>query len=228
MIPARSDVVRPPLRPGIFIPRLSSYLDGFFMLKRPVAVFVIACTFLRLASVSMLESFYPVLLQSVGFSAGAIGLLFAIGNFASSPSSLVACWWSRLSGSPRRELTTSVGPSIAATTVVPAFGRFWLFACAIAVFGFGTGISLPLIFTLLSTGIEPDQQGVAAGLRDGEPPVGLRAARSDGDCGANGGRRRRVLDRRVGAACVPYRHRPRLPATNLNGYGVASCSGKVR
>jgi nitrate/nitrite transporter NarK len=40
-----------------------------------------------------------------------------------------------------------------------------MFAGAIAVFGFGTGLSLPLIFTMLSTGIEPDQQGVAAGLR---------------------------------------------------------------
>jgi MFS family permease len=165
MMPTRRDVIRPPLRPGIFIPRLSSYLDGLFMLKRPVALFVIACTFLRLASVSMLESFYPVVLQGVGFSAGTIGLLFAIGNLASSPSSLVAGWWTRLCGSPRRALTVSVGLSIAAMTVVPAFGSFWMFAGAIAVFGFGTGLSLPLIFTMLSTGIEPDQQGVAAGLR---------------------------------------------------------------
>lgn len=164
-LPRRKDIVRPPLSLRIFIPKLSSYALGLGALRRPVALFVIACTFLRLSSVSMLESFSPLLLQGLGFSAAAIGALFAIGNLASSPSALVAPWWVRICGSSRRALTISVAVSIGALTVMPLFEDFWQLAAAIAIFGFGLGVSMPLIFTLLSRGIAADQQGVTAGLR---------------------------------------------------------------
>jgi len=165
LLPRRRDVVRQPLRASMLVPRFANYAIGLGMLRRPIALFVISATFLRLGAVSMLESFYPLLLHGLGFSASTIGMLFAIGNVASSPSALMAGKWVQLCGSPRRALTLSVALSILATTALPWFDSFWQFAVASSVFGFGIGISMPLIFTLLSEEISPNQQGVAAGLR---------------------------------------------------------------
>ena len=165
IMPSRKDVVRPRLRASHFIPRLKSYAEGVSMLRRPVAAFVIALAFLRLGGVSMLESFYPLLLQGFGFSAAAIGLLIAIGNLVSSPSSLLVNRWVRLCRSPRLALVASVVLTIAGVMVAPLLREFWQLAIAISCYGFGVGVSMPLMFSLLSQGVEADQQGLVAGIR---------------------------------------------------------------
>lgn len=165
VLPPRKDIVRPKLNVRHLVPRLGSYLGGLTMMRRSVVIFVIACTFVRLGSVSMLESFYPLLLQGFGFSAATVGVLFAIGNLTSSPSSLLAGPWVRICGSPRRGLIISVAISSAAIAVTPALSTFWPLAIAISFYGLGIGVSMPLIFTLLSKGVEADQQGLVAGLR---------------------------------------------------------------
>lgn len=165
VMPSRRDVVRRRIDLRILVPDLRNYIDGLSSLKRPIVAFVIICTFIRLSSISMLESFFPLLLQSAGFSAAAIGTLFAIGNLASSPSSLLSPWWVRLCGSARRGLTVSVGFSVGALVIMPLFQGFAPMAMVIALYGLGIGVSMPLIFTLLSQGIEFDQQGAVAGVR---------------------------------------------------------------
>lgn len=165
LMPSRRGVVRRRIDLRILVPDLRTYIDGVAGLKRPIVAFVIICTFIRLSSVSMLESFFPLLLHSAGFSAAAIGVLFAIGNLASSPSSLLAPWWTRLCGSARRGLTVSVGLSVAALILVPMFQGFAPIAMVMVLYGVGIGVSMPLIFTLLSQGVDIDQQGAIAGVR---------------------------------------------------------------
>ncbi|KPQ05122.1 MAG: Arabinose efflux permease [Rhodobacteraceae bacterium HLUCCA12] len=165
LLPARKDVVRRKIDLRILIPDLRTYTESLAGLKRPIVAFVIACTFIRLSCVSMLESFYPLMLQALGFSAAAIGALFAIGNLVSSPSSLLASWWIRICGSPHRALTVSVALCVMALGVLPTVQDFWSVAVVIAVYGFGLGISMPLMFSLLSQGVAADLQGAVAGVR---------------------------------------------------------------
>lgn len=165
LLPRRAVAQRPKLSLGAFVPRLQSYRDALTALRKPLAAFVIACTFLRLGNVSMLESFYPALLQGIGFSTTAIGFLFAVGNLASAPSSLATGLWVRAFGSQRRALIGAVSLSVVAIAATPLFVDFWALCLAIAVYGFGLGVSMPLIFELLSQGGPAGQQGVVAGLR---------------------------------------------------------------
>lgn len=147
------------------LPDPSTYLRAWHVLRHPVGAFVIACTVLRLAGISMQESFYPVLLQDVGLTAASIGLLFAIGNLASSPATLAAGWWVRLIGSTALGLVAAVALSAAAITLTPALAGFWPLAIAIAIYGFGIGVSMPLIFDMLARGLPAREQGLSAGLR---------------------------------------------------------------
>ncbi|MEJ8569998.1 MFS transporter [Microbaculum marinum] len=164
-IPARKDIVRPKLRFGHFIPRFRIYALAIASLKRPVMAFVMACTFIRLGGVGMVESFFPVLVQERGLSAATVGILFAIGNFAGSPSSLLANRWVLICGSARMALILSVAVSTACLVAVPFLSQVWLLTVAMAGYGFGVGISMPVIFALLSQDVAPEQQGMTAGIR---------------------------------------------------------------
>ena len=131
----------------------------------PVAAFIMACSFLRLAAFGIVESFYPVLLQQNGHSPVLIGALVALANLASSPAALVAGWWVRVCRSERNALVASLAILIVSVTVVPVLGSVWLLGLSMTCFGFALGVSLPLLLTMLSRGIVPQEQGIAAGLR---------------------------------------------------------------
>lgn len=161
----RGPAPRRRLRWSDLLPDPRTYLRAWQVLRRPVGAFVIGCTVLRLAGISMQESFYPVLLREAGLSAAAIGLLFAIGNLASAPATLAAPWWVRCTGSTARGLVAAVALSIAAIALTPALGGFAPLALAIAVYGFGLGVSMPLIFEMLARGLPATEQGLSAGLR---------------------------------------------------------------
>lgn len=147
------------------IPSPSAYLRAWHILKEPLGAFIIACTFLRLAVFGVVESFYPAYLQQNAHSPLTIGMLVALGNLVSAPAALGAELWVRVTGSERMALLTSIIISIVAISVTPLFQSLWALAAAMGVFGLGFGVSLPLIMALLSRGVPPDQQGVAAGLR---------------------------------------------------------------
>lgn len=163
-LPARKDKARI-LSWQVFVPRLSTYLEALRTLRKPLVAFVVICAFLRLGGLSMLESFYPILLKGMGYSTTAIGMLFAIGNLTSSPSVLVASKWTRLVGSERQALVVAVALAIAGITMAPLLHSFWMLAIGMAIYGFGLGVSMPIIFTLLSSGIAADSQGLTAGVR---------------------------------------------------------------
>ncbi len=164
-LPAQRGAMTPKLRLRHLLPDPKSYIGGLALMRRPIIIFVIACTFLRLGGISMVEAFFPLLLQGQSYSVASVGLLFAIGNLTSSPASLLAQGTVRLCGSPRRTLAASVALSSAAIAVLPLLSSFWALALAVALYGTGIGLSMPLLFTLLSRGVEADQQGLVAGLR---------------------------------------------------------------
>lgn len=147
------------------IPDFAAYSRAWTILREPLAAFVIACTFLRLASFGIVESFYPVLLQQNGHDPAVIGTLVAIGNLASSPAALAAGWWVRICRSEAAALIAAIAVSVVAITVVPMLGPLWLLAVSMTLFGFGIGVSLPLVLTMLARGVSSDEQGIAAGLR---------------------------------------------------------------
>lgn len=147
------------------IPAPSAYVKAWQILRQPLGAFIIACTFLRLAGFGVLESFYPVFLQDIGFNTVMIGSLVALANLVSSPAALAANLWVKITGSERMALLLSIAVAIAAIAVTPLLHDFWALAVAISLFGLGAGVSMPLILVLLSRGVPADQQGTAAGLR---------------------------------------------------------------
>lgn len=165
LLPREQDPRSRKMNMRILIPDLRSYFASLSELTRPLIAFVILCTFIRLASMSMLETFYPLLLQTAGSSLAVIGVLFAIGNLASTPSSLLAVWWERVWGSSRRGLTLSTVLTVLPVVVLPFVHDFWSRALLFSIYGFGLGLSMPLMLTLLSQGAGAHQQGSVAGLR---------------------------------------------------------------
>lgn len=147
------------------IPSPRAYVQAWQILKKPVGAFVIGCTFLRLASFGVVETFYPAYLQQVAHSTLTIGLLVALANLVSSPAAFLAEAWVKVTGSERVALLTSIAVSIVAIAATPLFESVWALAVGISVFGLGFGMSLPLIMVLLSRGVPADEQGLAAGLR---------------------------------------------------------------
>jgi MFS family permease len=59
----------------------------------------------------------------------------------------------------------AVALAIAGVTMAPLLHSFWMLAIGMAIYGFGLGVSMPIIFTLLSSGIAADAQGLTAGVR---------------------------------------------------------------
>ncbi|MEW5421117.1 MFS transporter [Amorphus sp. 3PC139-8] len=161
----RAGIVRPRLKAAHFVPRLGIYRQAIASLKQPVIAFVMACAFVRLGAVAIVESFMPLLVQDRGFSPAVIGTLFALGNLVASPSSLLTSQWLRICGTARRALLMSVAVSAASLVAVPFVSGLAPLGLAMIGYGFGIGIGMPVTLTLLSQNVDADQQGMTAGMR---------------------------------------------------------------
>ncbi|MYZ47542.1 MFS transporter [Propylenella binzhouense] len=152
-------------RGGKGLPGPEVYLRAFRLLGRTLVAFVICMTFLRIALITMQESFYPVHLTGVGISAAQIGVLVSIAWLSSTPSTLLIGPAIRLLGSAEAVLAASVALSTVAITVTPALPGFWPLAAAACLFGIGQGLGFPLTISILSKDVGVEEQGVSAGLR---------------------------------------------------------------
>jgi len=161
----RADVVRPRMRAVDLVPTTEAYKSGWKVLRHAIVVFVIVCAFIRLGGITMFEAFYPLLLHSLGFTAATVGVLFAISNVVSSPASLLTPSFVRLCGSEQRALSVSIALLVVAITITPLVTTFWPLAFLMTIYGLGTGLSMPLVLTLLARHVNAEEQGLVGGLR---------------------------------------------------------------
>jgi MFS family permease len=169
-----SAICMPPTRPhneparitfGLFFPRPAVYLAAFRLLRLRPVQFVMALTFLRIASIVIQESFYAVLLGSKGFSGTTIGLLIGLGWLVSSPAALLSAPAIRWLGSWERVLL--LGTSIAAVAIAatPALDSLATLAIAACFFGLGQGIGFSLVIFGAAASFPPEDVGLSVGLR---------------------------------------------------------------
>lgn len=149
----------------LVLPDLAAYRRALQLAMTAAGAYLVIFSLLRLAGITMQESFYPVLLQGMGYPAGIIGMLVGLGNLVSLPASLLSERWTRLWGGDGRALAGAIALSLCAMAATPMLTSLPLLVAGVVVFGFGVGVSMPGILNLMSAGLPQQDQGVAAGLR---------------------------------------------------------------
>ncbi|NDA47314.1 MAG: MFS transporter, partial [Alphaproteobacteria bacterium] len=127
-------------------PRLSDYRDALQLARVPVMTVVLIVTMLRVGASSIQDSFYPVYLQSIGFSATLIGLLVTVTSAVAAFSSLSVGFFARLM-SPVWLLIITGSGSILFVSITPFQDNFIALALVATCRGVCMGISQPLMLS---------------------------------------------------------------------------------
>ncbi|HEY4136400.1 MAG TPA: MFS transporter [Alphaproteobacteria bacterium] len=170
MVPARltdADFVDnpPPIRMSDLVPRFRDYVQAFAMMAIPAVAFVVAVTFLRIASSSMQGSFYVVYLQGIGYTGTLIGVLLAMSEGGGMFGSFIAKPMEKLMA-PHWVLLIFIALSLFFIAVTPYLGGiFVLLLIASSFRGSAQGLAQPVMFAVLSRAVSRKEQGMSIGLR---------------------------------------------------------------
>lgn len=166
MLPAEQEGggIKQPAGLSSLLPRLWHYKRAFSMLALPAVGVVIYGTFMRLSGVNIKSSFYLVYLEQINFSASSIAILYSVWSFAGTFSSLAVGYLSRFYRSETL-LFAALVVSIVPLCLTPLFADYWSQLVISVISGFGVGITLPLLISLLGNAVSPQEQGMAVGLR---------------------------------------------------------------
>ena len=163
---------RPAFRLSDALPRLSDYIASFALMAIPAVAFTAIAMLVRNSSYGIQTSVYMTYVQGIGFSATAIGLLFAAIELAAGLGS----WFSGRAMrryDARWVLVLSTMTTIALVCATPLYGwmtsTMWLiFACLVAaqiVRGLIQGVSQPILASVQAKSVGRHQQGSVVGLR---------------------------------------------------------------
>lgn len=140
------------------------FANGLRMAVRPAVAVILVVTFLRLASVGISQSFYPIYLAQRGFSTTSIGVMFSLMFLASTLASPLMGALSRLIGS-KNVLWLSSVLSIAGIVGVAVVNSTVAIAGLTLIHGIGIGLSLPALLAEVGASTAADERGVAMALR---------------------------------------------------------------
>ena len=155
----------PPIRAADMIPRLSDYIQAFAMMAIPAVAFVVAVTYIRIASSAMQGSFYVVYLEGIGMSGTLIGILLAMSEGGGMFGSFIAKPMERIMA-PHWVLLIFIALSLFFISVTPYLGGiFVLLLIASGIRGSAQGLAQPVMFAVLSRAVSRKEQGMSIGLR---------------------------------------------------------------
>jgi MFS family permease len=164
------------------LPRLSDYRAAFRLATIPAMTVVLMITVVRIAASSVQDSFYPLYLTTIGYSATQIGLLLTISAGTAAASSLTIGWVTRYA-QPMWVLIVSAAWSVVFVSITPLMPSFTALAIAAALRGISMGISQPLMMSMLIGAAGKGSQGKGAALRTtanrvaaGVTPIGMGIA----------------------------------------------------
>lgn len=146
------------------LPRVSDYRAAFRLATIPAMSVVLMITVVRIAASSVQDSFYPLYLTTVGYSATQIGFLMTMSAGTAMMSSLTIGWITRYAA-PMWVLIVSAGWSVILVSVTPLMPSFTWLAVAAALRGLSMGISQPLMMSMLIGASGKSSQGKGAALR---------------------------------------------------------------
>lgn len=154
-----------PIRFADMVPRLSDYIQAFAMMAIPAVAFVVAVTYLRIASSAMQGSFYVVYLEGIGFTGTLIGILLAMAEGGGMLGSFIAKPMEKLMA-PHWVLLIFIAMSLFFIAVTPYLGGlFVLLIIASGLRGSAQGLAQPVMFAVLSRAVSRKEQGMSIGLR---------------------------------------------------------------
>jgi MFS family permease len=154
-----------PIRVSDLVPRLSDYIKAFAMMAIPAVAFVVAVTYIRIASSAMQGSFYVVYLEGIGFSGTLIGVLLAMSEGGGMFGSFIAKPMEKLMA-PHWVLLIFIALSLFCIAVTPYLGGiFVLLLIASGFRGSAQGLAQPVMFAVLSRAVSRKEQGMSIGLR---------------------------------------------------------------
>jgi MFS family permease len=147
------------------MPRVSDYVQAFAMIAIPAVAFIVAMTFLRIASSAIQASFYVVYLEKIGLNGILIGTLIGIGEGFGMFGAGVAGWIEKRL-KPHWTLNLFVALSLFTVCITPYLGGITaLLVLFSALRGNAQGLSQPVMFAILSRAVDPREQGRSIGLR---------------------------------------------------------------
>lgn len=146
------------------VPRMKDYVAAFRLATIPAMSVVLMITVVRIAASSVQDSFYPLYLATIGYSATQIGLLVTISAATAAASSLTIGWVTRYV-SPMWALIMSAALSVVTVSVTPLLPSFTALALVAGLRGLTMGISQPLMMSMLIGAAGPGSQGKGAALR---------------------------------------------------------------
>ncbi len=146
------------------IPRWSDYRAAFRLATIPAMTVVLMVTVVRISASSVQDSFYPLYLTTVGFTATQIGLLMTISSASAAASTLSITWVVRYVR-PMWVLIISAAWSVILITITPLLPTFTMLAIAAALRGLSMGVSQPLMMSMLIGAAGQGSQGKGAALR---------------------------------------------------------------
>lgn len=146
------------------LPRWSDYRAAFRLATIPAMTVVLMITVVRIAASSVQDSFYPLYLTTVGYSATQIGLLMTMSAATAAASSLTIGWVTRYI-LPMWALIISAAFSVIFISMTPLLPSFTALALVAALRGIAMGISQPLMMSMLIGAAGQGSQGKGAALR---------------------------------------------------------------
>ncbi len=134
------------------------------MVRRREVMTVLIATFLRLGTIAVAQSFYPVYLHGLGYTATQIGWMFSLIYLAST---VVAPIYGPLARRfpEGRLLWASAGLSIAGICLAPLTDSTFALILLALLHGAGIGLSLPALLSEMATRTGANERGLAVAVR---------------------------------------------------------------
>lgn len=152
------------LRFADFMPRISDYSAALRMAALPGMTIVLMVTVIRIGASSVQDSFYPLYLTTIGFSATQIGILVTVSSAVAAAGALLVGPVVRIVP-PIWTLILSSAVSVIFVAVTPLLTAFPALAVTSALRGLGMGLSQPLMLSMLIEASGRKAQGIGAALR---------------------------------------------------------------
>lgn len=121
-------------------------------------------TFARLWTGAVYNTFFPVYLVDRGVSPSLAGTVMAVSGLVAAAMAPTTGYWTRFV-SQQTATTVGLGCSALALVLAPQVATVpWVFVVP-ALIGIGSGLSLPLLISIVTTAAPDGSRGVALGLR---------------------------------------------------------------
>lgn len=121
-------------------------------------------TFVRLWTGHVYITFYSVFLVEGGIDPAVAGVVIGTSGFVAAIMSATSGFWTRFA-SPQVVTTLGLTCNAMALLVAPFVGSLPYAFLVPVLLGIGTGLSLPLLISIVSTAAPDGQRGIALGLR---------------------------------------------------------------